>query len=372
MTRLDRYIFRQCLTPFFYALSIATVIVWMTQSLQRADLLIDYNQSLGVFARLSVLIIPSLLAIILPFALFAAALYALQRLHADSEIAVMFAAGVGRFRIAAPLLALALICALVTLWVNVDLMPRTYRQLKQEIAQIRADFASAVLRSGEFVSVGDGLTIYVEEARPGGQFVGLLIHDYRDPKSPRAYMAQRGLLRDTEAGPVLFLANGNIQRTPSDGGAVEFTRFDETAINVSRFNPRDASLQLEMTERYLSELLTPDMSKPWDRLNAAALVAEGHNRLASPLYAFVYVLIALYALIGGPYNRRGYAMRILAACAAAGAARVGGFLTQALAAASGAYWTLYAAPLLMIAVMTILLTDVGRTKPSPSQAGADA
>ncbi|MBB5519790.1 LPS export ABC transporter permease LptF [Amphiplicatus metriothermophilus] len=369
MTRLDRYIFRQCLTPFLYALGIATVIVWMTQSLQRADLLVDYHQSLGVFARLSALILPSLLAIILPFALFAAALYALQRLHADSEIAVMFAAGVSRFRIAAPLLLLAFACALATLWINLDLMPRTYRQLKQEIAQIRADFASAVLRSGEFVSVGEGLTIYVDEARPGGQFVGLLIHDYRDPDSPRAYMARRGVLRDTDAGPVLYLAEGNVQRAPSDGGAIEITRFDETAINVSRFNPRSASLQLEMTERYLPELLRPDLSKPWDRMNAAALIAEGHNRLAAPLYAFVYVLIALYALIGGPYNRRGYALRILAACAAAGAARVGGFLAQSLAAATGAWWAIHAAPLLMIAVMAVLLADLRRFH-AASQAGA--
>ncbi|HPE32389.1 MAG TPA: LptF/LptG family permease, partial [Parvularculaceae bacterium] len=74
MSSLDRYILRQCLVPFAVAISVVTMIVWMTQSLQRADVIVEYSQGLQVFARLSLLIIPSLLTVIIPFSLFAAAL----------------------------------------------------------------------------------------------------------------------------------------------------------------------------------------------------------------------------------------------------------------------------------------------------------
>lgn len=359
MTSLDRYILKQCLVPILLAAGIVTAIVWMTQSLQRADLFVEHGESLAVFARLSVLIIPSLLAVIIPFALFAGALYSLQRLHADSEIAVMFAAGVSRLRIGAPLLLISIAAAAATLWVNVQLMPASYRVLKREIADIRADIASAVLRSGEFVALADGLTIYVEESRPGGQLTGLLVNDYRNGDHPETYMAQRGLLQETRDGPVLQLLNGNIQRTARYTKQVDIIRFDKTVINIGAFAGKRGELQLETTERFLGELFHPDMSNAWDRDNAQLLIAEGHGRLASPLYVFAFALLALYALIGGAYNRRGYGARVAIACCGAGAIRVAGILIQGLAARTGAYWIEYAWPALAVVALALLLSDLG-------------
>ncbi|MBI1366595.1 MAG: LPS export ABC transporter permease LptF [Alphaproteobacteria bacterium] len=360
MKSLDRYLLRQSFAPSMIATVVVTAIVWVTQSLQRADMLIQHREGLILFLRLTVLIVPSLLAVVIPFALFAGTLYALQRLYSDSEIAVMFASGVSRLRIAAPLLLTAAAAAAATLWVNVDLMPWSYRLLKHEIHNIRADVASTVLRSGEFTSVGGRFTIYVEEALPHGRFSGLLVNDYRQPDAPSTYMARRGILRDTTLGPVLDLADGSVQRVTPDTGAVDIIRFTSTQVNIGDFTRQGGSFQLETTERYLPELFHPDMSNEWDRKNAGLLIAEGHNRLASPLYAFAFVLIALYALVGGAYSRRGQARRIAIACAAAGGLRVAGFLVQGASAESGAYWLQYATPLGAILVLTALLAGFDR------------
>lgn len=341
----------------------------MTQSLQRIDILVDHGSGLGLFVWLSILVIPSLLSVIIPFSVFGAAIYTLQRLHSDSEIAVIFAAGIGRWRIAAPLLFIATIAASITLWVNLDLMPQSYRILKFRVADIRADFASAVLRSGEFTTIIDGLTIYVEEARPGGQFVGLLISDYRDTGEADTYLAQKGLLLETDQGPVLQLLNGSVQTVSEDSGEIEIVNFENTSLNIADFQNAQNDFQLELTERYLSELLTPDLSNDWERENAGKLIAEGHNRLTSPLYAIVYALLAVYALIGGAYNRRGYSIKIALACAVAGAIRIFGFIVQGLSAQSGAYWMQYAIPITAIIILAFLITNFSRknvslTKPN--------
>ncbi len=361
MRSLDLYLFRQCLSPLVFAVAVITLIVWMTQSLQRLDILVEHGSGLALFAWLSVLIVPSLLSVIIPFALLGAALYALQRLHADSEIAVIFAAGVSRWRIAAPLLIITAAAAAATLWVNLDLMPRSYRALKSAVAELRADFASTVLRGGEFTSVIDGLTIYVERAEGGGRFEGLLVNDFREPERPEVYMAQKGLLRETTAGPILLLVNGNIQRTESDG-EIEFINFRDTVVNIASLKSAGGDHQLELTERYLSELFNPDLDDPWDRENAGRLIAEGHNRLASPIYAFAYALLAVHALIGGPYSRRGHARRIALAAAGAAAMRIAGFVLQGAAAESGANWLQYALPLGAVLVLGFLISDWPRAR----------
>ncbi|MEO1253056.1 MAG: LptF/LptG family permease [Pseudomonadota bacterium] len=355
MRRLDAYILRQCLTPLALILGSVTLIVWMTQTLNRVDIVVEHGAGIGLFAYLSLLIIPSLLALIIPFSVFAAIVYALYRLHSDSEIAVLFAAGVSRRRLAAPILALTAVGALATLYVNIDLMPRTYRVLKQNIADVRANVASAVLRSGEFTTLIDGFTIYIDDARPGGQFVGLLVNDYRDPDDTKTYMAARALLAETENGPMLFLREGNLQRRDPQTGEVALVPFEELAVNVAGYRDGAGELTLEMTERYPRELFNPDLTKRYDRVNEGKLIAEGHARFANPIYIFSYALIALYALIGGPYSRRGYIWRIVVAGAVVTLLRIGGFLAQSLVAEKGGYWLLYAIPTEAAFIVAIML-----------------
>ena len=354
MNSLDKYILRQCLTPLVFVLLVITALAWMTQSLQRIDILIEYGKGFGAFAYLTFLLIPSLLSITIPIALFAACAYALYRLHSDSEIAVMFAAGVSRWRIAAPILLIAFFAASATYYINVDLMPRSYKTLKRNVIDIQSDLAGAVFRSGEFTALGRKLTIYVDDARPGGQFVGLLINDTRDQSDPKTYLARRAVIRDTDDGPVMFLNDGSIQRTPDSAGSAEIVRFDEVAVNIAQY-VFDGNIPLGPAERYPHELLNPDMSKAYDRDNAGKLIAEGHARYAGPLHVFAYVLIALFAMIGGPYSRRGVALRLTVAAASVLSVRVSAYLAQGYAETSGAYWTLYALPGLVIAACLYLL-----------------
>lgn len=369
MKSLERYILRQLWTPFVFTTLVVTAIVWLTQSLQRMDILVEHGASLALFGWLTTLIVPSLLSVVLPFALFGASLYALHRLHTDSEIAVMFAAGVSLLQVARPVLLVAALAAAATLWINIDLMPRSYRILKREVADLRADVASAVLKSGEFMAVRHGFTVYVDEVQPGGALKGLLVHDYRDAAKTETYMSQRALLQETDIGPVLYLVNGNIQRTNRLTGAVDIVNFDRTAVNLGTVTGKPGDLQLELTERYPHELFNPDLSKDYDRANAGRLIAEGHNRYASPLYAFAFALMAIFALIGGPYDRRGYLRRIGLACAAAGAIKVAGIVLAGAAAGTQQYWLIYAPPAATILLMLTLLAVAGpgaRLSPIPA------
>lgn len=359
-------------TPFLFATLVVTAIVWLTQSLQRIDILVEHGATLALFGWLTLLIVPSLLAVVIPFALFGAALYALHRMHSDSEIAVMFAAGVSLLQVARPILLVSAVAAAATLWMNLDLMPRSYRILKREVADLRADVASAVLRSGEFMTVREGFTVYVDDVQPGGALKGLLVHDYRNGENTETYMAQRALLKETEIGPVLYLVNGNVQRTDRRTGAVDFVNFNRTAVNLGAITAKPGDLLLESTERYAHELFNPDMTSDYDRKNAGPLIAEGHNRVASPLYVFAYALIAIFALIGGPYDRRGYVLRIGLACAAAGCVRVAGIVLAGLAGDIQQFWIVYAPPLLTIAIAFSLLVLAGPgARMTPAGAAAE-
>ena len=67
-----------------------------------------------------------------------------------------------------------------------------------------------------------------------------------------------------------------------------------------------------MTELSLSELLDPH---PANARDIPKWVAEGHKRLASPLSALSYAMIALFAALSGTFRRHGSFVRPLAAVA---------------------------------------------------------
>ena len=50
-----------------------------------------------------------------------------------------------------------------------------------------------------------------------------------------------------------------------------------------------------------------------DLANAGRMRAEGHDRLAAPLYTLTFTMIALAAILAGDFNRRGRRMRIIMA-----------------------------------------------------------
>ena len=104
---LTRYIFWQSAVPFAIVTFVLTGIIWLTQALRMLDVLISQGQSIFSYFDLTVLALPSTLAIVLPISLLCAVLYALHKLISDSEVVVMFSAGMSMWRVALPVLAVA-------------------------------------------------------------------------------------------------------------------------------------------------------------------------------------------------------------------------------------------------------------------------
>jgi lipopolysaccharide export system permease protein len=104
----------------------------------------------------------------------------------------------------------------------------------------------------------------------------------------------------------------------------------------------------------LNELFFPEASVP--EKQRKKFISEAHSRLSGPLYSIVFALIAVVALVGGNFNRRGYAGRIGLAFLAMFAARLPGFAFQQWTASNpDIAFAMYAWPLLWIAVLLFML-----------------
>lgn len=327
-TKLSRYLFMQTLGPFLVASIVLTGIIWLTQALRMLDVLITQGQTLLTFFQLTALALPSTLMVVMPVSLFCAILYALNKLIVDSEVVVMFSAGVSRMRLAVPFISLSVLTALIILSFSIYIAPAGLRELRTRLFEIRSDVATAMIREGAFNNPAQGLTVYVRERDSGGSTHGILVHDGRNHNEPITYMAESGSLIEQGNRLLFVMYNGSIQRVSREGnstGPATILFFDKYTYDLSQHMDRRPALSFETRERSFGELINPAPDDTYAQANRKKLIAEANERIVEGLYPVTLTLIALAALLPAPFSRRGYASRLAIAALAALTVRILGF-----------------------------------------------
>src|SRR5262245_18486656 len=359
MRKLSFYILRQILGPFVLFALLLTLVVWMTQSLRLLDLVINRGQSAAIFAYLTMLMLPSLLVVIIPIALFGAALFALNKLNHASELVVMWSAGLSRVQMATPVVFGAAIAMALTYLCSLYLMPLGQRLTRDKVFEIRADIGAAILREGAFTTPSEGLTVFIRELSSTGEIRGILVHDNREIERPITYLAETGVLAQTEAGARLIMLNGNIERAEQGGSQLSVLKFDRYVFDLDQYAGQQRATERETSERYLSELLEPELSGPNQEVRRGVYLAEAHNRLSGPLYCLAFALIALAATAKGHMARAKYALRLSGAALLGAFLRLLGYAAQGTAARNPTFLSmLYLLPLAGAIIGAAAFADV--------------
>jgi lipopolysaccharide export system permease protein len=355
MRLIDRYLFRQLLGPTLAATLALSALAVLTEALSAIGVLLNQRQSPLVFAKVVLLAMPQLIVLILPVAVLVAGLIAVNRLSRDNEIAICFAGGMSRWRVIAPAIRLSAVAAVLSLAVTLWIQPLCYRALRDTMESIRTDLLTTLIRPGQFTHPAPGVTVYAQAVDEDGAIHNLFINRPTGPGRDSTITAREGRMQRLAAGPMLVLRHGANQEV-SASGVLNFLAFDEYVLDLRPLLSAQPGVRYKLSDRFPHELFFPDTRQPWERANARPLLAEGHARLAAPLYDIAFMALALVAVMGGGFNRMGYGGRMALVSAAALVARLLGFAAQAAAGAAPALNVLqYGVPLTVMAACALIL-----------------
>jgi lipopolysaccharide export system permease protein len=369
MRLIERYLFRQLLGPTLAATAALTAVAVLSQLLSGLDIMVDQRQSVWVFAKITILAMPQLIVMVLPVAVLVAALVAMNRLHTEQEIVICFSGGMSRWRVIAPAVELAGWLTLVSLVLTLWIQPLSYRALRETLEAVRADLVATMVKPGHFTHPAPGLTVYAQAVDDDGVIHNLFID--RDTGNGRdtTITAREGHFERRAGAPVLIMRQGSNQEF-SAAGVLNYLSFDEYAFDLRPLIGAGRQMRYKLSDRYPHELFFPDTRQAWERANLAKLLAEGHSRLAAPLYNIAFMFMALAAVIGGAFSRLGYGARMAVVAGAALVVRTLGFAVQAAAGSAPALNAVqYLIPAGAVAVSAMVLFG-GRTRPSAAPRGA--
>jgi lipopolysaccharide export system permease protein len=328
MRLIERYLFRQLLGPAALAVVSLTAVALLSQSLAALDVIVDHGQSAGTFLKITMLALPQLLSLILPIALFVGILVALNRLHTEQEIVVCFAGGLSRWKVIGPAVRLACFAVVISLAMNLWIHPISAKEMRTELFKVRTDLASTLVQEGQFTEPSPGLTVYARKVGAQGRLESLFVHQQTDGGGASTFTAQEGRIATRNGKPVLIMRQGSNQEF-SKAGVLNYLTFNEYIFDLAPFVAQDEIIHYKVSDRYLHELLFPDLTQEWEQQNRTKMLAEAHGRLSGPLYNIAFVLMAVAAVLAGGFSRMGYGRRIAMVSGAAIVVRVVGFAVQA-------------------------------------------
>jgi len=296
-----------------------------------------------------VLLLPSLLAAVLPVALFVATLFVYNRMLADNELVVLRSAGYGNTMLARPVFLFAGALFVALFLVNGWLVPASYRAFKDMQFSLRNEYA-AILREGMFNAVDDSITVYVRARDAEGELYGIFLQDGRDPDKPVTAMAQRGALVMTAEGARVLMVDGTRQEMDRETGQLSTLVFERYTMDLGMIGEAGEARFREPAERDLPGLFAEPRDEN-ELYYVREFRAEGHARIAAPIYALTFPMIGLALLFAGEFSRRARIWRLASAGLLVVLVKMGEIGWQSLAKSEAiAVPMLYANALLPLAI----------------------
>jgi lipopolysaccharide export system permease protein len=353
MKLLEIYILRRIFQMFLVTLLPVLTIIWTIQVLGRINLVTDTGQSMGSFMLLATYILPTIIPVVVPFALVIGIAQTLTAMNNDSELPVIDAAGSGRSIIYRPVILLAVALSLGSFMITNFVEPVSRLGARQMVAAAYADLLSSVIEEKTFRSIEDGLYVQISERHSGRILKGLFVVDYRDPSFDLIYYAREGSV--DPGGTSLTMRDGEVHRKAPDG-RISIVKFASYAFDLSAMTKSEGGLPLYSADRSLGFLLNPDPTDPVYMKSPGAFRSELNRRLSDWLFPITFALFTLLVAGNTRSHRQARLHPMVYALAMAFGLRWLGFSITNMTERNPAYTPLvYALPILSSAIAAYML-----------------
>jgi lipopolysaccharide export system permease protein len=250
---LDFYVFGEVLSPLCMGLLVLTFALVVGRLLKLIEMMVNHGVTPLEILQLLGYIVPGFLELTLPMAILLGTLLGFGRMSADHELIAARACGISLYRLAAPVMVLAVLTWGLASWMAFQVRPWANASLRAQLYHLVRSRATAGLKEKVFNRSFSGLVVYVDKIKPPDtRLSGILISDERNPHEQSTIVARKGLVVPNEKAETITirLTDGSVFGTDSDGTSTHVSRFgtyDLTirpgeAFGAIRHDPQEMSL----------------------------------------------------------------------------------------------------------------------------------
>jgi lipopolysaccharide export system permease protein len=264
MKRLQAYVLAEFAAPFVLSVSVFTFVMLLDKLLDLLDMIVTKGVPIDVVLEVFLLLLPSMIAVVVPMGVLAGVLMAFGRMAGDLEITAMKASGVGVLTVMAPMLVLAAAMGGILAVFSDRVLPDANHLARNLLLDISTMRPSARIVPGMFVTEIEGFTIYAGAKDDiTGTLEGVYI-EQRIPEGPtRTITAAEGSIEPISANRIgLVLSDGEIHEAARDGTyrLMSFTTYEvqlqssEEVVRRERETRGDREMSADMMRAVIDSL----------------------------------------------------------------------------------------------------------------------
>jgi lipopolysaccharide export system permease protein len=295
---INRYIFKEFLSPFTVNVLFFTFVFLMAELIQITNWIVNYNISLSVILRMILYQTPYFLIFVIPLSIMITVLLTFLRLSGENEILAIKSGGISLYALLIPVFAFCLIGSTLTIFMTLYGQSWGRSALRELTHEVVSESIDIGLKERTFNDSFSGVTIYVNQIDLRNKdLVDIFIEDSRQPDKVNTVIAPAGkIFNDPQNGVAhLKLFNGSILQTNLKKKTAHSIQFDTYDISLeTNRSPgkkkKKPKRPKEMTIGELSRYVRDAPAKDQRYFNA---LLELHRRFSIPFGCFTLGLLAV-------------------------------------------------------------------------------
>ena len=239
-------------------------------------LLVTGKVTLGVIVHAVGLLIPYIMAYVLPFAMLTATLLTFGRFSADNELTAVRASGISLLSLCLPVLILSVLLAGLCAWFNFKIAPECRVAYKQLIFKTSLQNTSALITEDRFIDQIPGIVLYVRK-RDGDLLKDVRLYTIKNNEIEQRISAAEGsILWENEQKTVRFELRDAVTETRTPTSVPVPNSVPEEDINSTN-SPLVTVIQEPLPENTIDWVQIPSKMVTFGPINLETLARSEQN-----------------------------------------------------------------------------------------------
>ena len=295
---VNRYVFKEMLTPFSISILFFAVVFIMMEMLKIANWVVNYNIDISVVILMIVYACPYIFVFVLPMSTMMAILLTFLRLTSDNELIALKSGGVSIYRLLPPVFLFSFFGFLLTGFMTIFGVPWGNVAIEKLALEVVASNADIGLKERTFNDSFENVILYVNQIDlRNRKMIDIFIEDKRQSEMVSTVVAPEGRLISEPDKSIIHLElyNGTILQTNINDRSVNSISFDTYNLNfeikreVVKFEDKEKDPD-EMSIAELHGFITKSSAQDEDYWKAQVTF---HRSFAYPIACFALGISAM-------------------------------------------------------------------------------
>ena len=296
---------------FFFTITIlaSSLIVWVFQSVNFLDVMVEDGRGYLTYLTYSILNLPKIVSKLLPFILFFSFFYILNKYENNNELLIFWNFGINKIQLVNFFFFISLILMIFQIFLTSIVVPNTLQYSRSLLKDSNVNLFEGFIKSKKFNDTIKGLTIYAEDKKPNGELVNIFIKKDNGGNYQITYAKTGNLkvgvnnLLELFDGQTINNINGNISKFRFEKSDFNLNNLETDIIDVNKIQ-ETTTLRLfsclnnlfEKNFVFLENIKLSNSAHNCRKESLDILYKELYKRFVIPIYIPILFLITLLLL----------------------------------------------------------------------------